>query len=117
MYQRERNVIDMNMDYISPDVVIHFAGDPNIFALCGNANWSRRGATSILVCSSFSRSLREPPLVALIPFREKVPMINEMALQSRQNPRAWSIRNLIPIAYSSYLFGETTNSCQLKFAC
>ncbi len=35
MYQVERNVIDVNIDFMSPDVVIHFAGDPNIFPFAG----------------------------------------------------------------------------------
>lgn len=36
MYQRERNVIDVNEDFISPDIVVHFAGDPKIFPFAGS---------------------------------------------------------------------------------
>jgi transcriptional regulator with XRE-family HTH domain len=36
MYQRERNVIDVNEHFISPDVVLHFAGDPSVFPFAGS---------------------------------------------------------------------------------
>ena len=35
MYQRERNVIDVNESFISPGIVVHFAGDPSIFPFAG----------------------------------------------------------------------------------
>lgn len=35
MYQRELNVIDVNEHFISPDIVVYFAGDPNIFPFAG----------------------------------------------------------------------------------
>lgn len=35
MYQREQNVIDLNKDFISPDIVVHFAGEPTIFPFAG----------------------------------------------------------------------------------
>lgn len=36
MYQREMNVIDVNKSFISPDIVVHFAGDPAIFPFAGS---------------------------------------------------------------------------------
>ncbi len=35
MYQRDRNVIDFNAQFISPHVVVHFSGDPTIFPFVG----------------------------------------------------------------------------------
>ncbi len=36
MYQRERNVIDLNDHFIATDVVVHFTGDPKIFPFAGS---------------------------------------------------------------------------------
>jgi transcriptional regulator with XRE-family HTH domain len=35
MYQHGPNVVDMNRHFLSPEIVVHFAGDPNVFPFAG----------------------------------------------------------------------------------